>query len=370
MTPFPLPDNIASLDPYVPGKPISEVERELGLSDSVKLASNENPLGPSPKALEAARRALSDAHRYPDGSGWHLRETLGRLHGVPMDQIVLGNGSTDLVEILARTFLGRDGSAVMADQAFIMYRLAAMAVNGGARPVPLTAMRHDLRAMAAAVDAGTRLVFIANPNNPTGTHVTRSELGSFLDSIPPDVLVVVDEAYHEYVMAEDYPDAVDWVREGRRLAVLRTFSKAHGLAGLRLGYAVTTAEVRGAVERVRSPFNTNSVAQAAALAALDDTAHVARAREHNAREMAFLEESLRRLGVQFTPSVGNFVLVDTARDGDDLFARLLRRGVIVRPMRAYGLPSCLRVTVGTRRENGLFLQALAQELGLAISRAG
>jgi histidinol-phosphate aminotransferase len=369
MTPFPLPDNIARIDPYVPGKPIAEVERELGLSGSVKLASNENPLGPSPLAVEAARRALADVHRYPDGSGWYLRERLGRKHGLSMDQVVLGNGSTDLVEILARTFMGRDGSAVMAEQAFIMYRLAATAVNGRARLVPLSSMKHDLRAMAAAIDPATRLVFIANPNNPTGTYVSRDELAWFLDAVPSDVLVVLDEAYHEFVTARDYPDGLTWLRAGRRLVVLRTFSKAYGLAGLRLGYALTTQDVRDAMERIRSPFNTSSVAQAAAMAALDDTAHLERTSEHNAREMAYLEEGLRRLGVPFTPSAANFVLVDAARDAEDLFGRLLRRGVIVRPMGPYGLPTCLRVTVGTRPENTLFLQALAQETGQAFPRA-
>jgi histidinol-phosphate aminotransferase len=369
MSPIRVPDNIAQIKPYVPGKPVEEVERELGLSGTVKLASNENPLGPSPMAVDAARRALGEVNRYPDGSGWYVREKLSRLHGVPMDQIMLGNGSTDLVEILARTFLGRDGWAVMADQAFIMYRLAVMTVNGNARIVPLRKMRHDLEAMAAAVDAVTRLVFIANPNNPTGTYVTHQEFERFLGSIPEDVLVVMDEAYFEYVHAPDYPDSLSLLRRGRRLAVLRTFSKVYGLAGLRLGYALTTAEVRQAAEKVRSPFNTSGIAQAAALGALDDHAHLARAREHNTRELAFVQERLAAMGIAFTPSVANFVLVDTGRDGDQVFEALLRRGVIVRPMRAYNLPTCLRVSVGTHQENVLFLDALEKELQGAMPRA-
>jgi histidinol-phosphate aminotransferase len=369
MSPIHVPDNIARIKPYVPGKPVEEVERELGLSGTVKLASNENPLGASPMAAECARRAIDDVHRYPDGSGWYVREKLSRIHGVPMDQIMLGNGSTDLVEILARTFLGREGWAVMADQAFIMYRLAVMTVNGNARIVPLRGMKHDLEAMAAAVDARTRLLFIANPNNPTGTYVTHREFEAFLDAIPDDLLVVMDEAYYEYVHALDYPDSLAWLRRGKRLAVLRTFSKVYGLAGLRLGYALTTADVRQAAEKVRSPFNTSAVAQAAALGALDDHAHLARSREHNTRELAFLQERLAAMGVAFTPSVANFVLVDTGRDGDQVFEALLRRGVIVRPMRAYNLPSCLRVSVGTRQENLLFLEALEKELRGVVPRA-
>ena len=369
MSPIPIPDHIARIEPYLPGKPVEEVERELGLPDTVKLASNENPLGASPLAMEAARETLQSIHRYPDGSGYYLREKLARIHGVPMDQVILGNGSTDLVEILARTFLGRDGNAVIADQAFIMYRLAVMAVNGNARMVPLREMRHDLPAMARAVDHRTRLIFVANPNNPTGTYVGSEEVGRFLEAVPDDVLVVMDEAYHEYVTAPDYPDTLIWLRRGRRLAVLRTFSKVYGLAGLRLGYALTQPDVRAAAEKVRSPFNTGSLAQAAALAALDDTAHVARSRDHNAREMAFLEERLSGLQVPFTRSVANFILVDTGQDADLMFASLLKRGVITRSMRAFNFPRSLRVTVGTRQENLRFLDALAQELASAIPRA-
>lgn len=362
MTPLKVPGHISRIEPYVPGKPIEEVERELGLKGTVKLASNENPLGPSPLAVRAAREALEGSHRYPDGSGFYLRERLSRIHRLPADQILLGNGSTELVEILARTFLGRDGNAVMADQAFIMYRIAVLAVNGNERVVPLRGMRHDLPAMAARVDASTRLVFIANPNNPTGTYVTHAEMEEFLERVPDDVLVVVDEAYREYVEAGDYPDTVAFLSGGRRLAILRTFSKIHGLAGLRLGFALTTAEVRSAAEKVRSPFNTSSVAQAAGLAALDDAGHVARSREHNSREAAFLQQELGRRGIGYTPTVANFVLVDTGRDAEEVFAGLLRLGVIVRPMGAYHLPTCVRVTVGTREENLRFLDALGKVL--------
>lgn len=358
MTPMKVPPNINRIEPYTPGKPIEEVERELGLKDTVKLASNENPLGPSPRALEAARAALPGANRYPDGSGFYLRERLSRIHDLPIEQIMLGNGSTDLVEILARTFLGPDDFAVMADQTFIMYRIAVMAVNGNARVVPLAGMRHDLAAMADAVDDATRLVFIANPNNPTGTCVTQDELTAFLLRMPPEVLVVVDEAYKEYVSRSDYPETLAMLKQGRRLAILRTFSKIYGLAGLRLGYALTAADVRLAAEKVRSPFNTSSLAQAAALAALSDKEHVGRSREHNDRELRFLQDELARLGVAFVPSDANFLLIDLRQDADEVFSGMLRAGVIVRPMHAYNLPTCLRVSVGTRPENLRFLAAL------------
>lgn len=362
MTPIHLPENISRIEPYVPGKPIEEVERELGLAGTVKLASNENPLGPSPGAVEAARAALDGIHRYPDGSGYYLKAALAERHSLAPEQILLGNGSAELVEILARTFLGRDDNAVIADGAFIMYRLAVMAVNGNARTVPLAQHRHDLSAMAAAIDRSTRLVFIANPNNPTGTYVGREELGRFMDAIPDDVLVVLDEAYHEYVEATDYPDGREWLRRDRRVAILRTFSKIHGLAGLRIGYALTTPEVRAAAEKVRSPFNTSSVAQAAALAALGDAGHVARSREHNTRELAFLGAELTRRGMPPIPSVANFVLIDTGRDGEAVYRAMMEEGVIVRPVGAYGMPRNLRVTVGTHAENLRFLDALDRAL--------
>jgi histidinol-phosphate aminotransferase len=250
----------------------------------------------------------------------------------------------------------------MADQAFIMYRIAVMTVNGNARVVPLKENRHDLPAMAAAIDSSTRIVFIANPNNPTGTYVTHAELARFMERVPSDVLVVLDEAYCEFVEASDYPDSLALLKEGRRLAILRTFSKVHGLAGLRLGYALTTSEVRQAAEKVRSPFNTSSLAQAAALAALEDRDHVARSREHNTREIGFVQKELARMGIRFIPSVANFVLIDTGRDADRVFEDLLRLGVIVRPMRAYNFPTSLRVSIGTHAENVRFLEALARAL--------
>jgi histidinol-phosphate aminotransferase len=357
-----VPGNIQQITPYVPGKPLEEVEREFGLRNSIKLASNENPLGPSPRAVEAVRQAAARLNRYPDGGGYYLREKLAALHRVGMEQILLGNGSTEIIELLARTFLGTAGWAVMADQAFIMYRIAVMAVNGLARIVPLERMRHDLEAMAAAAGDEVRLVYIANPNNPTGTFVTSRELETFLDSIPPECLVVLDEAYGDYVEEPEYPDGIAYVRQGRAVAVLKTFSKIHGLAGLRVGYAVTSAGVASALEKVRSPFNTGSLGQAAAMAAIDDVAHVAASRDSNRAERTFVLRELARRGLSVTPTVANFYLLDLLRPAERVFEGLLRRGVIVRPMTAYNFPTCLRVTIGTREENLRFLEALDEEI--------
>jgi len=359
-----IPSHIAGITPYVPGKPVEEVERELNLAGSIKLASNENPFGASPLAVDAIRRAASGVNRYPDGGGFYFKQKLAKRLGVAENQVILGNGSTEIVEILSRTFLGAEGAAVIADQAFVMYRLAVAAVNGRAKIVPLREMTHDLPAMADAITPDVKLVFIANPNNPTGTAVGRTELESFLDRVPAGVLVVLDEAYREYAEAEpSYPDGLALLREGRPLAVLRTFSKIYGLAGLRLGYALTGADVAAAVEKVRSPFNTSSLAQAAGMAALDDQEHVRISREMTLIERDFLQGELARRGHDFTPSVANFVLVRTPAPAERVFQELLRLGVIVRPMAAYNFPTSLRVTIGTRAENERFLEAFGQVLG-------
>jgi len=357
MTPR-VPENILRIDPYVPGKPIEELERDMGLKNSIKLASNENPLGPSPRATEAVRAAATRLNRYPDGGGFYLREELAKRHGVTPGQIVLGNGSTEIVELLARTFLGADGWAVMADQSFIMYRIATLAVNGLARTVPLRGMTHDLEAMAAAVDRDVRIVYIANPNNPTGTYVGRDALRRFVESLPPDVIVALDEAYADYVVAPDYPNGIDLAKEGRPVAVLRTFSKIYGLAGLRVGYAVTTGGIAAALEKVRSPFNTGILAQDAAIAALQDRAHTERTLALNRTEWEYSRGEMERRRLAFTPTVANFYLLDLLRPANPVYEGLLRRGVIVRPMEAYNFPTCLRVTIGTREENARFFEAL------------
>jgi histidinol-phosphate aminotransferase len=358
-----VPDHILEISPYVPGTPIEEAERLSGVRDVVKLASNENPLGPSPRAVQAAREAAERMSRYPDSSGLALRQALSLRLGFPADQIVLGNGSTEIVEILAKAFLSSGRGAVVADQAFIMYRIAVRTMGAPLTVVPLRDHRHDLPAMAGACDDATALVYISNPNNPTGTYVTRSEMEAFFRRLPPHVLAVVDEAYCDYVEAPDYPDCLEFLKTGRNLSVLRTFSKIHGLAGLRIGYAVTVRDVAAALETVRSPFNTSALAQAAARAALGDAEHVARSRGENAREVRFLSQELARRRVEFLPTVANFLLVHTHMTGDDLYHGLLDLGVVVRPMEPYGYPRSVRVSVGTHAENQRFLEALDRVLG-------
>ena len=367
---FRVPDHIVKIAPYVPGKPIEEAERQFGIRQVVKLASNENPLGPSPRALKAIRDSAGRAHRYPDSQGHDLRNALAERLGFPSDQIVLGNGSTEIVEILAKAFLSCERGAVIADQSFIMYGIAVRAMAAPLKLVPLKDYRHDLKAMAAACEDGTALVYIGNPNNPTGTHVGRAAFDAYFRRVPGHVLTVVDEAYRDYVEASDYPDCLDDLREGRNVVVLRTFSKIHGLAGMRIGYALTAVQVARALDGVRSPFNTSVLAQAAARAALEDADHVARSKAENSREAAFLAEELARRGMKFVPTVANFFLVFTPLKGEELFEALLQQGVIVRPMEAYGFGDAVRVSVGTRHENVRFLEALDQVAAKAQGRAG
>jgi histidinol-phosphate aminotransferase len=355
------PEYIRNLAVYVPGKPIEEVQRELGVRDIVKLASNENPLGPSPKAVAAIEKALADLHRYPDGSGYALRRILAARHGVDIEQIILGSGSVEVIEMLARAFLADADEAVFSEQSFVSYQLAVSQVNGKAVTTPATAGRaHDLPAIARAVASRTKLVYLANPCNPTGTYFTRAELERLLDEVGDRALVVVDQAYHEYVTRADYPDALDDVKGGRNVMVLRTFSKVYGLAGLRIGYGVASKDVITTVNRVRSPFNTSSLAQVAAIAALDDEEWVRRSREHNSGERRYLEAELARRRVRFTPSVANFVLVEFERDVKALFLEFQKHGVIIRPVGGPGLTNCARVSVGTHPENERFLAALDQ----------
>jgi histidinol-phosphate aminotransferase len=354
--------------PYPPGKPIEEVERELGRT-ATKLASNENPLGPSPKALEAIRKSLAGIHRYPDGAGYYLRRRLAELHELDMDQIILGAGSTDLIELAAKTFLTAGDEAITSESAFYIYRLAIEEMGAGLVLAPMRDMTFDLVAIARAVTPRTKVIYLGNPNNPTGTMFTASELDRFLDSIPSRLLVVLDEAYSDYVRRPDYSHSLNYVHEGRNVLVLRTFSKVHGLAGMRIGYGCGRAELITALNRIRSPFNANLLGQAAALAALDDREHVRRSVESNLRGMKFLTEELALAGVRYTPSVGNFLLVDTGRDCEEDFVRLLHEGVIVRPMKLYGFPTAIRVTVGLEQEIEQFLEAL-RRVALAPVKAG
>jgi histidinol-phosphate aminotransferase len=348
------------LRPYPPGKPIEEVERELGHA-AIKLASNENPVGPSPLAIEAIRRCLERASFYPDGSGYYLREKLAELHEIEMNQVILGAGSTELIELTAKTCLAPGDQVVISESSFYLYETATLSMGGSLVKVPMRDdLTCDLEAISRAVTPRTKIVYLANPNNPTGTFFTADRFGRFLSAVPLRVLVVLDEAYCDYVDAPDYSRSLSEVKGGKNLLVLRTFSKVHGLAGLRIGYGIGYEELIEVLNRVRSPFNPSSVAQAGALAALDDDEHLARSTESNRREMKFLMRELTAMGVGYTPSAANFLLIDTGRDCDDDFMRLLHEGVIVRPMKLYGFPTRLRVTVGTHEDNLMFLEALAR----------
>jgi histidinol-phosphate aminotransferase len=361
-------DDLASpylrgLIPYSPGKPIQEVERELGIRESVKLASNENPLGPSPMALQAIREALPEIHRYPDGGGHRLRHALaGHWHVAP-DQLILGNGSNELLELAARCFLLPGDEAVYAEQAFVVYDMVAQITGAKKVMIPLKDFAHDLDGIRAAISPRTKLVFVGNPNNPTGTAVPPRALEAFLESVPPEVLVVLDEAYYEFLPPDVTPDALRSVRDGRLLLVLRTFSKIYGLAGLRIGYGIGTPALIALLNRAREPFNTNSLGQAAATAALGDVAHVARTRAVTEVGRKYLSEACRALGLAVVPSVANFLLVDVGRPGPATAEALLRQGVIVRPMVGYGFPTHLRISIGTPQENERCLAALKAVLG-------
>lgn len=356
---------VQGLQPYQPGKPVEALEREWGIQHALKLASNENPLGPSPRALAALVRASTGLHRYPDGPGWALKEALAARHGVSQEQITLGNGSNELLELLARTWLAPGRAAVFSAHAFAVYALVTQATGATAQVSPARSATdtaqpygHDLAAMAAAIDPHTQVVFIANPNNPTGTYLSAGELEDFLQRVPPDRLVVVDEAYAEYVESSDYPDTTQWVARYPNLLVTRTFSKIFGLAGLRLGYAVSSPAVADQLNRVRQPFNVNLLAQVAGLAALDDTPHQADSVGLNREGLAFLTAEFQARQMPFIPSVGNFLSVDCGFPAGPLYEALLREGVIVRPIANYGLPWHLRVTVSTLEENRRFLAAL------------
>jgi histidinol-phosphate aminotransferase len=360
---FSFPAHLQGLDRFEAGKPIGEVQRELGLTDVVKLASNENPLGPSPLAVAAAHEALAGINRYPDPQATELRQALAARLDVPVEQVLAGNGSVEIIDLVARALLGPGDNAVISEHAFVRFRQIVAAHNHGARLVPMRDFTHDLEAMAAATDARTRLVFVANPNNPTGTWNRRAELEKLLDALPAGCLLVLDEAYFEFASAENdartqYPDGVSLVRRGAPVLVTRTFSKVYGLGGIRAGYAVAAREVLEAVLVIREAFGTNSLAQAAATAALGDAEHVRRTLELTGVERPRLAQALAARGFRVLPSITNFITFDTGGAGREVFRKLLARGVIVRPLDPYGMASFLRVSVGTRAENDAFLAAL------------
>lgn len=356
---------VQQLSPYVPGKPVDELARELDLDPTsiVKLASNENPLGPSPKALEAIRSELAELTRYPDGNGFELKSRLAARCGVQLSQVTLGNGSNDILDLVARAYLAPGLNAVFSQYAFAVYPIATQAVGAQGKVVPAKDYGHDLEAMLAAIDANTRVVFIANPNNPTGTWFGPDALERFLARVPQSVLVVLDEAYIEYAEGDELPDGLKYLAKHENLLVSRTFSKAYGLAALRVGYALSSAQIADVLNRVRQPFNVNSLALAAACAALDDADYLAQSRQLNDAGMAQLEAGLRELGLGWIPSKGNFIAVDFGRDTAAINQALLRAGVIVRPVAGYGMPNFLRVSIGLPAENARFLEALARVLG-------
>ena len=356
-----VPEWIRTLAPYPPGKPIEELEREYGILGSIKLASNENPLGPSPKALAAITEALGNLHRYPDGNCFYLKRAVAKKLGVSPDALIFGNGSNEVIELAVRTFMQRGDEAVMADQAFIVYRLVMQAAGCVGRIVPLRHFTHDLEAIAEAVTPATRMVFLANPNNPTGTIFFRRQWEDFLAALPPQVIVVMDEAYFEFVEDREYPDSLAARRPDRLLITLRTFSKIYGLAGLRVGFGVANPELVDLMNRVRQPFNVGNLAQVAALAALDDEEHVRRTKECNRKGMQFLRQEFERLGLDFVPSWANFLLVHVG-NGARIYEALLRQGVIVRPMGVYGFPEHVRISVGTPEENARLIMALEKIL--------
>src|SRR5512141_783577 len=335
-------DNIKDISPYVPGKPIEELERELGISGSIKLASNENPLGPSPKAVAAVKKAAGGINRYPDGSGFYLSQALAKTYGVDLNQVILGNGSNELIELVVRTFVQPGDEIVSADPSFVVYKMIAQAACGANVIVPCKDMKHDLDCMAERITPKTKIVFIANPNNPTGTMNTAAEMDRFMERVPDHVIVAVDEAYFEYVTHVDYPDSLDYLKVGKNVLALRTFSNIYGLAGLRIGYGVTKPEIAELMNKVRQPFNTNALAQAGAVAALADRKHVEKSVAINNEGKQYLYQTFQQLGVSYIPTEANFILFETALDARDVYAALLKQGVIIRPMGG----KRLRVTIG------------------------
>ncbi len=349
------PENIRTIKPYVPGKPIEELERELGITGSTKLASNENPLGPSPLAVRALRKGISDLNRYPDGSCYYLKNALSEKLKTGSDEILFGNGSNEIIELAVRTFLTPGDEAIMAHPSFVVYSTIVQAAGGKNIIVPLKDWRHDLEAMASKITDKTKIVFIANPNNPTGTINTAAEMDSFMKKVPDGVLVVVDEAYYEYVTSTDYADSMKYFRQDRNILILRTFSKIYGLAGLRIGYGIAKTSVITEMDKVRQPFNINVLAQKAALAALKDHSHVAKVKRLNERGKKYFYKELKAMGINYVPTEANFIYIILKDDiAPRLYNDLLNEGVIVRPMGQRQI----RITTGLPKENKRLIETL------------
>ena len=357
---------VQALSPYQPGKPLDELQREYGISEAIKLASNENPLGPSKKVVSAIQNELAELSRYPDGNGFALKKALAKLHSVEINQITLGNGSNDILEILTRAFVTPEHEVVFSQHAFAVYPIVTQAVGAKAVVVPAKDWGHDLDAMQQAITDKTRVIFIANPNNPTGTWVDKKVLSDFLQAVPDNVLVVLDEAYFEFAyndpMAKEYPNGIDLLNQYSNLIVTRTFSKGYGLAGLRVGYSVSHAQVADVLNRVRQPFNVNSLALKAAEVALNDVDHLEAVLKLNSQGMAQLISAFELMDLSYIPSVGNFICVEVGDNAMKVYDDLLYEGVIVRPVANYEMPRYLRITIGTEEENERFLTALKKVL--------
>jgi histidinol-phosphate aminotransferase len=353
---------IWDLKPYRPGKPIEEVERELGITDVAKLASNENPIGPSPRVLQAVAEEMQKVQLYPDADSYFLKRALGGHWGVEHDMLTVGNGSDEIIHFIGLAFLCPGDEAVISERSFVRYEAAATLNKAKIRWVPLRDYTYDLAAMRRQIDTNTKLVFISNPNNPTGTAVGRQALGELVANLPERVIVAIDEAYSDYVTMPDFPDTLSYVREGRNVFALRTFSKAYGLAGLRIGYGIARAELIKPVEMAREPFNANRIAQAAALAALSDQEHLRRVVAMNSEGVGYVAQECERLGLRYIPTQANFIMIDLGRDCRPVFEALLRAGIIVRTGDIFDMPTWIRVTIGTPAQNARFIAALERIL--------
>ncbi|PIQ84884.1 MAG: histidinol-phosphate transaminase [Candidatus Omnitrophica bacterium CG11_big_fil_rev_8_21_14_0_20_43_6] len=355
--------SVFGVNPYVPGKPIEETKRQLGLTEVIKLASNENSWGPSPKALTAIKRSLPGINRYPDAQGYYLKKRLAKFFGLIPENFVLGNGSDELIDVVIKTFVEADENIITSCGTFLEYEIIAQVNDRKVKKAPLRYFKYDLGAMLKLVDKKTKLIFIANPNNPTGTYVTKYEIAEFIKALPPGVVVVFDEAYNTFIDVDDYPQTLAYLKKNKQIIILRTFSKAYGLAGLRLGYAIAAPELAAYLERIRQPFNVNLLAQVAGLAALEDKEFLKKTRRLTLEGKDFIYRELSEMGLGYVPSVANFILVDVGRDSRQVFKSCLKFGVIVREMSQYGLANFIRVTIGTLKENKRLMRVLRKVIG-------
>lgn len=355
---------ILDIQPYVPGKPIGEVKRELGLEKVIKLASNENPLGPAPEVIETMQEAVKGVSIYPDGYAFKLRQRLSQKLGVDEEQLIFGNGSDELLAMLAQAFLTAGEEVIMGGTTFSEYRFAGNLMGAKVTPIPLADYRHDLTAMAEAISEATKMVFVCNPNNPTGTIVAKEEVEQFLEQVPEDVLVVFDEAYYEYVTSEQYPETINYLADYDNVIILRTFSKAYGLAGLRIGYGIASPQIIDYWSRVKQPFNVDAVAQKAALAALEAEEHLTKTLAYNNQGKEYFYQQFEEMGLEYVPTESNFIMVDVARDNEEVFEEMMEQGIIIRSLDSFGYDSKIRVTVGLPEENQACIQALKRVLNL------